>query len=148
MKNNLCPDGLRPARKKGNFREKVFAEAWKEEHSRAWDQTDFLGLLLSKTQKEKDGITNITQRERVIVATVIQWLGSNVGMGFLHQCMNKIGITLENRDDYELLSNGWSKVQNNRWVLLRDDMPFKVSEPQTKHNALLLISMFQNNKWD
>jgi len=36
----------------------------------------------------------ITSRDRLIVATVIQWLGSNCGMSFLHEALKRFNATV------------------------------------------------------
>lgn len=37
----------------------------------------------------------VTQRDAEIVATVIQWLGSNCGMSFLQAALQKCGLRIE-----------------------------------------------------
>jgi hypothetical protein len=41
----------------------------------------------------------IKPRERVIAATVIQWLGTNVGWGFLDDCLRKCGYMIVRKED-------------------------------------------------
>lgn len=41
-----------------------------------------------------EAIFNITNRERQIVATVIQWLGSNIGSSFVEKVLNKSGYKI------------------------------------------------------
>ena len=41
--------------------------------------------------------TVINERDRFIVATVIQWLGTNVGMSFLESALNKCGHRIEKK---------------------------------------------------
>jgi hypothetical protein len=41
----------------------------------------------------------ITERDRNIAATLIQWLGSNVGMAFLHESLRRCGYDVAKRDD-------------------------------------------------
>lgn len=54
--------------------EGAFAEAWAERAS------DTLGYLLYGQDKRNHAVT---QREAEIAATLMQWLGSSVGQGFL-----------------------------------------------------------------
>lgn len=61
----------------GNPREVAFAKKWQEDS----DLGDTLEWLLSKTPNEKDGV--VSDRDRMVAATVIQWLGSTCGMCFL-----------------------------------------------------------------
>lgn len=90
-------------------REVAFAEQWAKENE--W--SDLLDLLsFTAAEKEEEGavrihdpglmfayakfpLGKITERDRVIAATVIQWLGSNVGMGFLHAALERAGYRLE-----------------------------------------------------
>lgn len=53
-----------------NSREAAFAEEWLREQEE--------GHLLASLMNEQ-----ITERDAMVAATVIQWLGSNVGMSFL-----------------------------------------------------------------
>lgn len=41
----------------------------------------------------------LTNREKMIVATAIQWLGSNVGMGFLHKALKDCGYIIITQKD-------------------------------------------------
>ena len=59
-----------------NPREVVFARLWQEQN----DSGETLEYLLS-TKNRRDG--SASDRDREVAATVIQWLGSNVGMSFL-----------------------------------------------------------------
>ena len=43
----------------------------------------------------------ITKRDACIVATVIQWLGSNVGFDFLRTCLEKCGYRLDRIDNQQ-----------------------------------------------
>ena len=40
-------------------------------------------------------VEKITKRDRMIVATVIQWLGTNIGRCFLETAFRKAGWTLK-----------------------------------------------------
>jgi hypothetical protein len=73
-------DGMHASRLQhaSSFRESIFAESWKDENPdllqiRCTNPT--LASLLGRVP---------TQDEATAVATVIQWLGSNCGQGFLH----------------------------------------------------------------
>ena len=39
-------------------------------------------------------VTVINGRDRMIMATVVQWLGTNVGFAFLSDCLNKAGYAI------------------------------------------------------
>jgi hypothetical protein len=86
----------------GNPREVAFVEEWKQQHV----YSDLLTLLLMvpvPDGQKADGtyrgtghgflnpIKALSIRERTIVASVIQWLGTNVGYGFIHMAMQRAG---------------------------------------------------------
>lgn len=81
-----------------NRRERALAETWMKENkeSRFGDtlqkifiiDRDISGLF-GKTRKVK-----ITARDRFIVATVIQWLGTNIGWGFLENALRRAGYSI------------------------------------------------------
>lgn len=88
-----------------NPREVGFFEEWKQQHV----YSDLLSLLMLAPVPEgdkpdghyygtvnayKNPIKSLSIRERMIVATVIQWLGSNVGMGFIQMALQRAGYTM------------------------------------------------------
>lgn len=72
--------GLKQYRFKNNPEERRFAEAWEKQNNPADSQADSsLAYLLSPdSQKE-----SVSDRDREVAATTIQWLGSPVGQAFL-----------------------------------------------------------------
>src|SRR5690349_3156433 len=58
-----------------NPRELAFAKAWKLEDSR----NHYLEYLIGKPNER----AVVSDRDRMVAATIIQWLGSSVGMSFL-----------------------------------------------------------------
>lgn len=72
-----------------NPREVVFAEQWDREN----DEGQVLNTLLDQSYAEKVfspfGPKPASERDHEVAATVIQWLGSNVGMDFLRQVIQK-----------------------------------------------------------
>jgi len=66
--NRLAKNALNP-------REVAFADQWEEENAVG----DILSWLLG------DGVKKATpsERDREVAATVIQWLGSNIGLSFI-----------------------------------------------------------------
>jgi hypothetical protein len=90
-------------------REEVFAEEWERECQPNRGTNLGRGILQdlmwidSKTSKRSwfRGLARhgywafwIRRRDAAIVATVIQWLGSNCGICFLEQCLKRIGYRL------------------------------------------------------
>lgn len=87
MKNK----GMCQYRLKENPNEKLFAEEWERINTspingRA-DGRQTLDYLLAKDVNEPNG--EVTDRDRRVAATVIQWLGSPVGQGFLLDVISK-----------------------------------------------------------
>lgn len=91
-----------------NPREVAFAKLWESENVDCRGINYGYGALQdlfikhdSKcfTRVNSDCVTRITQRDRFIVATVIQWLGSNCGMGFLHKALDDCGYVIMKKDD-------------------------------------------------
>lgn len=95
-------DGLWVARTKGTFpsdlRERAIAETWnaENEHQDIVQQscmhpaTNPLGGYMDGRKP----VYVVTERERIIVATVIQWLGSNVGWCFVEDALRAAGYKL------------------------------------------------------
>lgn len=85
--------------------EKVFAELW-EERCRERPGINYgLGLVQDlmvvyppHERRAPKMAFWLTPRERVIVATVVQWLGTNVGFGFLHEVLGRCGLAIVETD--------------------------------------------------
>lgn len=72
-----------------NPREVAFASQWEKENvGRALSMHSYGGTL--------DQLLNrcVDQKTATDVATVIQWLGSNVGFSFLHEALQRCGYKL------------------------------------------------------
>lgn len=59
----------------GNPREVAFSQQWIKENK----QGQVLAYILSRDNRP----TDLSARDVIVAATVIQWLGSNVGMSFI-----------------------------------------------------------------
>jgi hypothetical protein len=86
--------GLQVSRIEHNPREKAFHEQWLEENAPVAGVNNGHGILQDlfierDTPFSQFGkvIEEISNRDRMIVATIIQWLGSNVGMCFLQESL-------------------------------------------------------------
>lgn len=86
-------------------REKALARAWRKENMcRSWLNSGFgilQDLFINTEHKDRTyhfPITIITNRDRVIAATVIQWLGSNCGFAWLNDVMKKCGYKISKID--------------------------------------------------
>lgn len=92
--------GYRVERIESNDREKAFFEQWLKENEPIAGLNNGNGIL-QDLFIENDGFLGhrrtvefINERDRYIVATIIQWLGSNVGMGFLHAALQRFGARI------------------------------------------------------
>jgi hypothetical protein len=78
-----------------NPRENAFAEEWAQENRRS-DLLRELMLVgsyspLVSVHDTRVPAFRITQRDATIVATVVQWLGSNIGLSFLEESLKRVG---------------------------------------------------------
>ena len=88
--------------------ERAFAEQWDVENERKGLCEPVLQLLLYQRAPKKgevpvspfgtivDGIP--TEREQEVAATVIQWLGTNVGYCFLEMALAKVGKRIVSKE--------------------------------------------------
>jgi hypothetical protein len=101
--------------------EKIFMEEWNKENSdKVWINNGFgmaqlLMIISEEAAKHFDGpnqdghqyhlfnsfmngpeicVYELTEREQRIIATIVQWLGTNVGFGFVCRCLRKAGYTI------------------------------------------------------
>lgn len=92
--------GYKFERTEHNPIEKAFYEQWKEENKPQAHINNGHGILqdlfIDRTGMlgQRKWITDINNRDRWIVATIIQWLGTNVGMGFLREALNRVDMTI------------------------------------------------------
>ena len=82
-------------------RERAFAKSWRKEakHNRGLNYGN--GILQDNfcdsdgmpgfSLRDYEVLTEITNRDRVIVATIIQWLGTNVGFCWLTETLKNAG---------------------------------------------------------
>lgn len=100
--------GINLNRLEHNDREKAFHDQWLKENDPLLYINYGNGILQDLfLRSERIGlgadtcIHKINQRDREIVATVIQWLGSNIGMCFLEESLKRCGykITQLKKDD-------------------------------------------------
>lgn len=71
-----------------NPREKTFAEFWEKEQKDGHILDSLLDVKHSSNPWTPLGPAPSSDRDKEVAATVIQWLGSNVGMDFLRQVIN------------------------------------------------------------
>jgi hypothetical protein len=76
--------------------EKAFAEAWEKEQQRSYGMPLVQALMVVHRPGEVSGRVAfwLTPRERVIVASIVQWLGTNVGFAFLREALRRCGYRI------------------------------------------------------
>ena len=90
-------------------REAVFSKKWQKENK--------TNKLLQRLFITNDGpwrsceATNITNRDKVIAATVIQWLGTNVGFCWLCETLAMCGLSVVKTDDIKLKRNEINRLK-------------------------------------
>jgi len=78
-------ESLKPYRFKDNPQEKIFYDKWMERHiSRFHSGYSMVDYLLAKDPNRPN--REATDRDELVAVTIIQWLGSPVGMSFLEEC--------------------------------------------------------------
>jgi hypothetical protein len=83
--------------------ERAFANTWEYENIKRpginYGHGILQDLMFNQRSREEGWLIDveywISQREATIVATVIQWLGTNCGMAFLHTALKKAGWTVQ-----------------------------------------------------
>ncbi len=97
--------GINANRIKHNPREKAFAEEWAKENEPRAGLNYGQGILQDLFMERVGDVLPrtvtrevISHRDRMIVATVIQWLGSNCGMAFLSEALRRFGADIKHPD--------------------------------------------------
>lgn len=88
-------EGLFHERTKTNDREKAFSDLWKKENKiESWINQGYGTLQNIVMDHEQKPLFYITKNDRIIVATVVQWLGTNIGFNFLERALKKCGYKI------------------------------------------------------
>lgn len=88
-----------------NEREKAFADQWEKECRPIRGINFGQGILQDLFFEQRGPFNNvkavlwITYRDRYVVATIVQWLGSNCGMSFLHESLKRFGYKITKIED-------------------------------------------------
>lgn len=98
--------GTYPERRAHGIGEDVYAKRWEKENEvEPWKNYGqcLLELILSRPDKPWG---DLTQRDAQVAASVIQWLGTNCGMAFIHECEQEIEVrraekAKEDRENWE-----------------------------------------------
>jgi hypothetical protein len=78
----MIHDGLRKNRLQREPLEQIFADEWKS-MNKATVNNSLLDWLLAEDPNYPKG--EVSQRDATVAATIIQWLGTPVGQGFLRR---------------------------------------------------------------
>ncbi len=76
-----------------NPEEVVYADEWEKVNQNQPGTNGRLGyleMLLNQFDDSHIGVSSISQRDAFVAATIIQWLGTNIGQCFIEQCEQKI----------------------------------------------------------
>lgn len=98
--NHLQNVGFNFQRCDHNPREKAFHDEWFDENEPRPGLNGGHGILSALIERKE--INHIlTPVERNIVATVIQWLGSNIGMSFLERALKRCGYQITEIENFK-----------------------------------------------
>ena len=99
--------GWRYSRIEHNPREKAFADQWEKENVPIRGMNYGHGILQDlffcgdpywNPMRMRRCTKRISNRERMIVATIVQWLGSNIGWAFLQDALKQCGYEIVKRN--------------------------------------------------
>lgn len=82
---------------KQNPLEEMYATAWEEINTDRYGHNTTLDYMLAEDNNRPCG--EVTDRDRVVASTVIQWLGSPVGQNFVKDVLE-----------------AWDDVKDSEWV--------------------------------
>jgi hypothetical protein len=87
----------------GNLREIAFAERWKRENgpysNTLWELLHHRhGNAFSMISDRVEKLAPYDQHSASVAATVVQWLGSNVGFGFLEEALGDCGYKIVSKE--------------------------------------------------
>ena len=77
-----------------NPREVAFSDTWQKQNEILTGRPYGTLQYLLGDGTSFNGVKAITQDEATVAATVIQWLGSNVGMSFLEDALKRCGYKI------------------------------------------------------
>lgn len=93
-------------------KEKVFADEWEKENKPVRGYGCGHGVLQDLFMRVHEHFYTvrtathiINKRERMIVATIVQWLGTNVGWAWLESVVDKCGYKLVRKEKVDVQAN-------------------------------------------
>jgi hypothetical protein len=138
MKNKVRHYGLHHQRLRYNYRERAFAEIWAK-HNIAQSGINYGNGILQDLFIKDDGwgimgrecFKSITPGQAKIVATVIQWLGSNCGQSFLWEVEARIKQLKEKEESQKYVPYKTWRCRNCR----REIFGTTISQRVREHKA-------------
>lgn len=103
--------------------ERVFAERWIHENTR--HQGGILNALMPPTLR-------VSQRDAHVAATVVQWLGTNVGYGFLLECLRRAGEEVRRVPHKDYREQYWADPESN-YRVVHPSSWFNLTRQHTVH---------------
>jgi len=105
--------------------EKAFADLWEEANGSNRGAVNFGQGLLQDLFMERDTfnwascVHQITDNERYVAATVVQWLGTNCGFAFLMEALRKAGYRIVDEREPNTTTYKVPKCTDDTFVLRR-----------------------------
>ena len=122
-------DSYQQTRLKFGLPERIYAERWKLLNARPLSgAATYLEMILCPSGRIPDlhGVPPISRRDAAVAASVIQWLGTNCGMGFLRETERIIEKALEDEATLKHAEHELAMVEWNREVESRRVFPLKI----------------------
>lgn len=80
--------------------ERIYVTKWKERNEEELDRHDHSMLETILARYDND-VPYASDRDSIVAASVIQWLGTNVGRCFMEDCENEIGESKRIREPFQ-----------------------------------------------
>lgn len=136
--------------------EQVFADQWEKENE---DNASYSGtlttLFITRDRLDLDQPDpqlllfehepQLTPRERVVAATVIQWLATTCGWSFLTTALKRCGYLLVNQNDYEGMRTRATEAENARRAA---ESERTASETRLRSRATVAFGRFETLEED
>lgn len=85
----------RPDRLETGTPERIYYERWLKENKQVPGLNGGYGLLEHLLSTKPGIVAMVSDRDSVVAASVVQWLGTNCGRGFIYECEREISAARE-----------------------------------------------------
>ncbi len=111
-------------RARHSIKERAFAETWIKWNTPDYTNIDLVQRLFMRKEEGKPPRLILSTRERFIIATVIQWLGTNHGFSFINRVLEFCGYEIiENRNNQKKYYDPFSESRDaSVWYNLNNDI--------------------------